>query len=190
MKLLHSIRRLLSAPLVYLAAIVLLGEDWLWRVGARLTALLARLPPLAALERWVAARGPRVAMLLFLLPALALLPVKLLALLAIARGHAAWGVAVIVLAKLVGAAAVARLYTLTLPALRRLAWFAALLDWFLPLKAAYISRLRASPVWRRVAGAAAALRRPGAALLKRLLRRPLKRLRLCLAARRRARHSS
>lgn len=184
MTLLHSLRRLLSAPLVYLAAIVLLGEDWLWRTGARLSALLARLPPLAALERRVAALGPRAAMALFLLPALALLPVKLLALLAIARGHAAWGVAVIVLAKLVGAAAVARLYTLTLPALRRLAWFAALLDWFLPHKAAWIARLRASPAWRRVARAAAALRRPVATLLKRLLRR----LRLRLAARRRARH--
>lgn len=154
---LRRYRRRLFAPLVYLAAILLLLEDWLWELGARLMQRLAGWPPLRRLEAWICALRPGAALAVFALPALLLFPVKVLALLAIAHGHPWSGVGVIVLAKLAGAAAVARLYLLTRPALLTLPWFARLLAWFIALKERWIGRLRATAAWREVGALAAAL---------------------------------
>jgi hypothetical protein len=150
MRTLHRFRRWLFAPLVYLAALLLLLEDWLWNLGARLMNRLAQWPPLHRLEAWICRLGPKAALVLFVLPATLLFPVKLLALWAMANGHPLTGVTVIVLAKLGGAAAVARLYLLTRPVLMTIVWFAALLGWFLALKERWIERLRATRAWRKV----------------------------------------
>src|SRR5471030_2227012 len=151
----HTLRRRLLAPLVYLAALFLLLEDWLWDCGVRLTAGLARWQGLRRLERRIAMLPPGAALALFLL----LLPVKLAALYAMACGHALAGLAVIVLAKLCSAAIVARIYVLTRPALLTMAWFARLETWFLALKERAIARLQATPAWRRLRHLTAALRR-------------------------------
>jgi hypothetical protein len=137
-------RTRLFAPLVHLAALILLLEEWCWDIGAGLGARLARWPLLAAVEARVRRLPPYGALCLFVLPGLLLLPVKLLALLAIAHGHAFSGIATIVVAKLGGAAVVARLYTLTLPTLLAVAWFARCHDWFMRLKNHWVGRLRAS----------------------------------------------
>jgi len=181
MKPLHRSHRWLLAPLVYLAAVLLLLEDWLWDLGMRLMNRLAAWPPLRRLEAWICRLGPRAALLLFVLPATLLFPVKLLALWAMANGHPLSGLVVIVLAKLGGAAAVARLYLLTRPVLLSIVWFAALLAWFLALKERWIARLRATAAWNRVSALAEAVRhwrrhaapRPGGwvARFRRLLKR-------------------
>src|SRR4051812_33535694 len=117
MKRFRTLRNWLLAPLVYLAALILMLEDWLWDLGLRLTAFIVAWPPLEALERRLAALPPYAALCVFVLPGVLLLPVKILALFAIAHGHPLSGIAVIVLAKVGGAALVARLYVLTRPAL-------------------------------------------------------------------------
>lgn len=150
MKPFRRFSRSLFAPLVYLAAVLLLLEDWLWNLGARLMARLTAWPPLHRLEGWICRLGPYAALVLFALPAVLLFPVKLLALWAMANGHPLTGLLVIVTAKLLGAAAVARLYLLTRPVLLTILWFARLLGWFLELKARWIGRLRATPAWKRV----------------------------------------
>ena len=149
MKRFSTYRRRLLAPLVYLAAIVLLCEEWLWAVGARALQRLSGWPPLAALERWIVQLPPYVALAVFVLPALLLFPVKLLALFAIGHGHALTGVLVLLLAKLGGAAAVARLYALTRPALLSLPWFAHRHGQFMAVKDRWIARLLATPTWRQ-----------------------------------------
>jgi len=141
-------RRRLGAALVYVAAALLLLEQWLWNVGARLMALAAAVLPLAGLERRIRALPPFAALCVFLLPGLLLFPVKIIALLAIAHGHAAAGICTIVAAKVAGAAAVARLYALTLPALLTMAWFAWGHARFLVLRERWIALLRASGAWR------------------------------------------
>ena len=158
MKRLYTLRRRLLAPLVYLAALILLLEEWLWDLGARLMGALTRLLPMPGVARWIASLGPVAALCLFLLPGLLLFPVKILALLAIAKGHALTGVCTILLAKIAGAAAVARIYALTLPALLRLRWFAWCLERFLALKDNWTGRLRATRAWRHVSALAAAAR--------------------------------
>jgi len=158
MRLLHRFQRWLFAPLVYLAAVLLLLEDWLWELGARLMNRLTQWPPLHRLEARICRLGPSAALVLFVLPATLLFPVKLLALWAMAHGHPLLGLTVIVAAKLAGAAAVARLYLLTRPVLLTIVWFARLLHWFLALKERWIERLRATAAWRKVGALAAALR--------------------------------
>ena len=167
MKRLYTLRRRLFAPLVYLAALFLLFEEWLWDLGARLMARLAAFPPLRALERGIGKLGPFAALAVFVLPALMLFPVKLLALLAMAHGHPMLGLSVFITAKLAGAAAVARLYALTRPALLSLRWFARLHNWFVCLKDHWIARLKATAAWRECTDGARACRTG----LRRLLRR-------------------
>ncbi|HEV7815171.1 MAG TPA: hypothetical protein VGP06_08755 [Janthinobacterium sp.] len=152
-----TFRRWLLAPLVYLAALFLLSEEWLWRVGAGLMAYAGRLPPLRTLAGWIARLPPYPALLLFVFPAVLLFPVKILALLAIAHGHVWSGVGVILAAKLGGAAAVARIYVLTRPALLTLDWFARRHAAFIAFKERCIARLRASAAWRQLKGWLAAL---------------------------------
>ena len=157
MKCWNNYGRWLLKPLVYIAALCLLAEEWLWAVGARLMRWVARFPPLHALETRIQALPPYPALALLLLPTVLLFPVKILALLAIARGHAWSGVCVILLAKLGGAAAVARLYALTLPRLRQLPWFALWHERCVRIGARWIAQLRATRAWRRISGLAALL---------------------------------
>ena len=168
MKKFYRVRRWLFAPLVYLAAIFLLIEEWLWATGARIMQVVAQFPPLHALEAWIRRLPPYWALAVFVLPAVLLFPVKLLALLAIARGHAFSGIGVIIIAKLGGAAAVARLYSLTRPTLLSLPWFARWHGLFMETKDRWIARLRATRPWRRVSRLSAALGRARRAWWQRL----------------------
>ena len=130
-----------------LAALILF-EEWGWEPLQALLARLARLPPLSWLEGWLARLPPYAALVVFAVPALALLPVKLAAVALAARGHPLQGLAIIVLAKLAGTAIVARLFELTQPALMRLAWFARLHARWLVWKRALLERVRATAAWR------------------------------------------
>jgi hypothetical protein len=140
-------RSRLFAPLVHAAALLLLLEEWCWKLGLRLGAWVAHAPGLALLEARVRALPPYAALCAFLLPGILLFPVKLLALVAIAEGHAASGITTIVVAKLGGAAVVARLYALTLPTLLAVGWFARCHGWFMDWKTRCIVYLRGSAAY-------------------------------------------
>ena len=160
------------APLVYLAAMVLLVEEWCWDTGMRLTRALARWPALAALEVRVRTLPPYAALCAFVLPGLLLFPVKLLALLAIAHGHALSGIATIVVAKVGGAAVVARIYVLTLPTLLAVGWFARCHGWFMGAKTRCLDYWRTSHACHLASRAARGLRLGYRRLLRRLRARP------------------
>lgn len=153
------LRSPLLAPLVQLAALVLLLEAWTWEVGSRAGARMAAWPPLHWLETRIRRLPAWAALGAFVLPGLLLLPVKLLALLAIAKGHALAGVTGFIVAKLGGAAVVARIYVLTLPVLLGIGWFARWHGAFMRLKERLLAALRASAFWRQVRAALATARR-------------------------------
>ncbi|MCA1245405.1 hypothetical protein [Massilia sp. MS-15] len=186
----------LLAPLVQLAALVLLVEAWTWELGSRAAARLATLPPLRWLEARIRALPAWAALGAFVLPGLLLLPVKLLALLAIAHGHALAGVLGFIAAKLGGAAVVARIYVLTLPALLTLAWFARWHAVFLRLRDRLLAALRASHFWRQARSALAGMRRGLRRALRQTARQPshllrvLRRLRARIGARTAARRDN
>ena len=146
------LRRLLSTLFNFtvgpVLALVLIFEEWGWEPLARLMARLAKLPLWARMEAFIVRLPPYGALVVFFVPALMLLPVKLLALYWISRGHAVLGILVVLSAKLLGTAAVARLFALTQPALMQLAWFANGYGRWKRWKDALIARVKHSPVWR------------------------------------------
>ena len=130
MSLLRWLWRCLRAVLLVLAAIVLFIEEWGWQPLTAWAARLASWPPLARLEGRIRGASAKVALTLFLVPAVLLFPIKLLALWFVQQGHAAFGIGVIVAAKLLGTALVGRLFTLTEPQLMRFGWFARARGWW------------------------------------------------------------
>jgi len=149
------LHRLLRALWQWPLALLILFEEWGWEPLQRGLAWLGEKLHLTALAAWIQRLPPYAALALFVLPALALLPVKLLALWLIGQGRAVLGAMVILATKVIGTAIVARLFTLTQPALMRLGWFARLHASWSAWKEALLAWARASAPWR----AARALRR-------------------------------
>lgn len=131
-----------------LLALILLFEEWGWRPLAELLSLLARFRPWARVEGWIAGLPPYGALVIFALPTLILLPVKLGAFWLLAHGKVIWAGLFLAGAKVVSTALVARIFLLTRPALMQLTWFARLHDWLMPWKYAIFARIRASWPWR------------------------------------------
>ena len=141
------LRRLLRAIFLGLLALLLLFEEWGWEPLAALLARLARLPLWAWVERQIMRLPPWGAVLVFVLPGMALLPVKLLAVYAISAGHPMMGLLVLLLAKVAGTALLARLFSLTQPALMRLPWFARWYPRWKGWKDGLLERVRQTPAW-------------------------------------------
>ena len=145
-----SLVRWLRTAVLTLVTLLLLFEEWGWAALAAAMARLANLPLWARLERRIGRLSPAGALVVFFVPALALLPVKVLALYFMGRGHPLAGAAVLVAAKLAGTAVLARLFTLTQPALMRLAWFARWYPRWIDWKTVWMDRVRRSAPWRTV----------------------------------------
>jgi hypothetical protein len=137
-------------------ALLLLFEEWGWEPLAALIARVAKLPVFAWLEERIRQLPPYAALATFFAPALLLVPVKLAALYFIARGHGAWGVAVLIAAKIAGTAIVARLFALTQPTLMRLAWFAGWYPRWKAWKDRVMDEVRRSAAWQAAGRAKAA----------------------------------
>lgn len=144
----QRLRRFLEGLAGAVLALLILFEEWGWEPLQRLLARLGQWLHLQWLEDRVRRLPPYGALALFALPTLALLPVKLAALWLIGKGQVFAGAVVVILAKVVGTAVVARLYTLTAPALLRLAWFADLHGRWTAWKNGLLARVRASWPWR------------------------------------------
>ena len=140
----RSLRALWQWPL----ALLILFEEWGWEPLQRLLAWIAQLPLLRQLEAWVQRRSPHAALALLVAPSLGLLPVKLSALWLLGHGHPVLGMSVILGAKLVGTALVARLFKLTQPALMQMPWFARLYARWTRWKDELLAKVRASWPWR------------------------------------------
>lgn len=142
------VRAPLAGALNVIAALIVLFEEWGWRPLADLLGVIARLRIFARLELWIAGLSPYAALLVFALPTTILLPVKLVGLWLLAKGQAVAAAGVLVLAKIVSTALIARIFMLTKPALMRIAWFAWAYGKFIPWKEAIFARIRASWAWR------------------------------------------
>ncbi len=150
--LLHTLARLpfrlLKSLFGWLLALVILFEEWGWEPLQRALAWVGQLPGLRWLESRIQALPPYGALAIFLLPTLMLLPVKLLALWLIGQGKLLGGTLVILTAKVVGTAIMARLFRLTHETLMQLAWFARLYTRWVTWKEALLTQVRASWPWR------------------------------------------
>lgn len=159
------VARAIRATALALLAVVIFIEEWGWRPLAAFAARLAQWPPVAGLEALIRRSPPRVALILFLVPAVLLFPVKVVALLLIDQGRAMLGLGLIVLAKVGGTALVGWLFLLVEPQLMQFAWFAHALGWWRATKERVMTVVRKSAAWR------------GAQALRREVRQWLSRIR-------------
>ena len=137
------LRNILLAPVL----LVLLFEEWGWEPLARLFAKLAKLPLWAKLEGIITHLPPWAALLVFGVPVVSLIPVKLLALYLFSQGHTLVGLTLVIAAKITGTAIAARLFQLTEPALMRLAWFARIYRPWKAWKDRVLAQVRESAPW-------------------------------------------
>jgi hypothetical protein len=142
------LRPVLRTALEVVLALVIVFEEWGWRPLADLLGRLARWRPWAAVESVIMRLPPYAALVVFALPTLLLLPLKLLALVLIAKGQVLLAGLLFIAAKVVATALIARLFMLTQPALMQIGWFAWTHDTVMPWKEALTARVRASWAWR------------------------------------------
>ncbi|MGH6647708.1 hypothetical protein [Aquabacterium sp.] len=145
----RSLRRLLTSIGIWLIGLVLLFEEWGWERLARVLAWIGRLPGLRWIEGRIRTLPPYAALGLFTVPILTLLPLKLLALYWLGKGHTLLGVSVIIAAKLGGTAITARLFMLTQATLMQLPWFARWFGQWIRFKDAVLARVKGSEAWRQ-----------------------------------------
>ncbi len=150
---------MVRAALTVILVPLLLFEEWGWVPLAAVLGRMARWPLWAGLERWIRSLPPWGAVLVFGLPVLALLPIKLIAIYLFSEGHVASGLLLLAAAKLAGTAFVARLFQLTLPALMHIAFFARWYPRWKTWKDGVLAQVRASAPWRRVRAINASWRR-------------------------------
>lgn len=152
-------KRLLTPPLVVLAAIIMFAEEWLWHRMVAAMAWLGRLPIVHRIEMQLALWPPYAALMLLMLPGVLLLPIKLVALYFMAHGHVLSGLLVIAAAKILGTAFVARLFTVCRPALMSIDWLRRLTEWVVGVRDRLYARIKSMAAWRRAARMMESIRR-------------------------------
>lgn len=162
------LKRLLTPPLIVLAALLMWLEEWLWEHFKVLTAWIAKLPLIRWFEHVIERLPPYPTMALFLLPGAVLFPVKLGAVWLMAHGHVLIGVGVIVAAKLLGTAIVARSYVVCKPKLMMIGWFARLHDWLIATRNWLYAAIQAMPLYQATRAKLSAMKQAVSRVLRKL----------------------
>lgn len=151
-------RRLLRTLITIPLALWIFLEEWVWDSMLAFMAWLGRLPPVHWAEAQIGKLPPYAALIAFVIPGIILLPFKLAAFWLIAKGHAIYGMWVFVIAKIIGTAFLARIFSLTKPALMTIGWFnrayRAVIGW----KERLYAYVRALPAYQRIKALARGLK--------------------------------
>ena len=142
------LRKLLAAPFIIVATLIILIEDWLWDDLQRVAAAIGRLPVLRQIEKLIVSLPPAACLLVFTAPSLLLIPVKLAALYFISHHHATLGLLTVIGAKFIGTALVAHIYHLTESKLLQIGWFARWHTRFVAFKAKVYATIKASAFYQ------------------------------------------
>ena len=143
--------RIVRGGFSVVAALWLIAEEWLWDGMLAATAWLGRLALIRWLETQLTRLPPYPALVAFVIPAIVLLPFKLVAFWLIAQGQPVLGGAVFIIAKIIGTALLARIFMLTKPALLTIAWFARAYTAFYDWKRRIYAYVKALPVYQAIA---------------------------------------
>ena len=131
-------RRLLR-PLWVVLALIFLIEAWLWDRLEPIVARVVDLIPIQPIKDWLARRvknlSPGATLIVFVIPALPLLPLKALGLWLLAHKYFVSAVFVIIFAKLLGVGVTAFLFDVTRDKLLQMGWFERIYEWILAARA-------------------------------------------------------
>lgn len=135
----EPIKQRLIRAFWFTLAVLFLIESWLWDNVKLALVWLARELGLAKIEaslrEFIAGLSPYATLAVFAVPALAILPLKLLAVGAIAHGHVAAGLAVILAAKTLALGVTSFLFDVSRDKLLQLSWFAQFYELVLRVRA-------------------------------------------------------
>src|ERR1041385_2058144 len=127
----HAMRRL-TRPLLVLLAIIFLIEAWLWSHLEPIVEFIVARIPLRVLKARLAAfidtMPPPAALIVFVVPGIILLPLKILTLWLLTHQHLLLGAVVFTFAKLTGLGVTAFVFEATRPKLLQMAWCRWLYD--------------------------------------------------------------
>ncbi|MES2195419.1 MAG: hypothetical protein V4517_13450 [Pseudomonadota bacterium] len=131
--------RRLFKPLWVLLAVIFLIEAWLWdHLEPIVERVVARIP-LRRFKHWLAGKiatlSPAMTLVVFVVPAILLFPLKLLGLWLLANQYWASAVTLMVFAKFLGLGVTAFIFDVTRSKLLQMGWFAKLYEWVLLLRA-------------------------------------------------------
>lgn len=146
----NLLRRILEALITVPVALWIFLEEWLWDSMLVFMAWLAQLPPVRWLESQIAQLPPYAALFAFLIPAAILLPFKLAAFWLIAHGQSLFGAIIFIIAKIIGTAFLARIFSLTKNALMTIKWFAKINFTVTAWKEWLYAYVRALPVYQHI----------------------------------------
>ena len=144
------LKRFLTPPLIVIAAILMWIEESLWEWLKSVTSWVAKFPLIRWYEAFLRTLPPYPTMVVFLIPGACLFPVKLAALLLMKRGLWLTGLSIIIAAKVLGTAIVARTYVVCKPKLMTIGWFARLHDWLIATRDELYGRIKAMPLYQAV----------------------------------------
>lgn len=143
-------RRIVKSLITIPLALWIFLEEWVWDSVLAFMRWLGKLPPIHWLETQVSKLPPYAALIVFLVPAVVLFPFKLAALWLMAHGHKMYGVAVFIIAKIIGTAFLARIFSLTKPALMTIGWFNKAYTAIDAWKQRLYAYVRALPTYQRI----------------------------------------
>lgn len=150
--------RLILIPLDLVVGLVVLLDELVRPLYRPIVAWFASLTLVARLEARVARLPPHGALLALAVPFAVAEPLKLLALLLLARGAFLAGLATMAVAHLGSFLLVERVYHAGRTQLLTIGWFARVVGWLDAIRQAVIGRIKASAAWRRAAALAFAVR--------------------------------
>ncbi len=140
-------RNPLRTGLIFLGAMLFLFEEWLWNIFNRWFAWMGRHRAIRWTEARLARVPPVVALVILCIPMALLFPFKIVGLWMIATGHFFSGCLVMLAAKVVGTAIIARIFMACRPQLLTMPWFARLHAWTLLLRDSVHAWIERQPAW-------------------------------------------
>lgn len=122
-----KITKRIKRSICFIAAVVFLIEAWLWDNLYPLVAKLISLLPWKNIKLWVADRVKHfpawACVLLFIIPAIAIFPLKILGIWLMSKNHVFLGMVIFIIAKLVGLGVASFLFETTKEKLLSVRWF-------------------------------------------------------------------
>jgi hypothetical protein len=131
-------RRLLQ-PFWVLLAVIFLIEAWLWDHLEPIVARAVAMIPLRAFKQWLSdlvdTLSPATTLIVFLVPAIPLFPLKLIALWLLTHQYWLAAIVTIIFAKFLGVGVAAFIFDVTRHKLLQMAWFKKLYEFVIALRA-------------------------------------------------------
>ena len=131
-------RRHLLRPLWIVLALLFLAEAWLWDHLEPIVARVVNLIPWGKLKeklaRLIEDLPPWATLFIFVIPVIAMLPLKFLEVYFLATRNWLGAIGVIIFVKLVGLGVTAFIFDVTRDKLLQMAWFRRMYEWFLDLR--------------------------------------------------------